>query len=74
MLFSLFSIISFYTFIELYLLIPAIIEHIFNPTAEFATPNETKAKIESHPLIVETKQVTVQCNSKLYKSFFLFTH
>ena len=49
MLFSLFLII------DLYLLIPAIIEQTFNPTAEFAIPNEKKVEIETHPVMLETK-------------------
>ena len=54
MLFPLFLI--FY----LFLLIPAVNAKTFNPTAEFVIPtetpnNETKGKIESHPLTTEMK-------------------
>ena len=45
---------------DLYLLIPAVITQIFDPTAKLAIPTETQtneanAEIETHPLTAETK-------------------
>ena len=46
--------------IDLYLLIPAVIAQIFDPIAELVIPieiwtKETKAEIETHPVIAGTK-------------------
>ena len=51
---------SFLLFIGLYFLIPAVITHIFNPTAKLAMPigaptKEAKEAFKMHPVIVETK-------------------
>ena len=52
--------IPLFLIIYLYFLIPAVIAHIFNPTAELAiligTPtNEANADIDTQPLTAETK-------------------
>ena len=60
----LFDHASFYFFsfiIDLYFIVPAVIAHIFNPTAELVIPTEirskeAKAEIEIHPLIGEAKK------------------
>ena len=46
----------FFLFIDLYVLIPAAIDQIFNPTTELVTPikipaQEAKAEIDIHPVI-----------------------
>ena len=48
----------FFLIIDLYFFIPAVIAHIFNPTAELAIPtgtpaNEANAVIETQPLTAE---------------------
>ena len=53
-------LLSFSLKIDLYLLIPAAITQIFDPTAKLAIPTETQtneanAEIETHPLTAETK-------------------
>ena len=50
----------FFLIIELYVLIPAAIAHIFNPIAELVTPigitiKEAKEEIEMHSVNVEAK-------------------
>ena len=62
--------------IDLYLLIPAVIAQIYNPTAELAIPSatptkEVNAQIKTQPLTAETK--TRKFNLKPYRYFcFLF--
>ena len=56
---STYTLITF-LIIGLYLLIPAAIAQMFNPTAELLIPigiptKEAKAEIEIHPVIVDTK-------------------
>ena len=48
----------FFLFIDSYFLIPAVITHIFTPIVEVEIPieiptEETKAEMETHPVIVE---------------------
>ena len=48
----------FLLFIDLYILIPAVVTQIFTPVAELVIPNgistkEAEAEIETHPAIVE---------------------
>ena len=50
----------FFSIIDLYLLIPAVIAQIFNPIAELVFPlgipsKEAKVEIEIHPVFVEAK-------------------
>ena len=50
----------FFSSIDSYFLIPAVIAQIFNPILELVIPigipiNEAKAEMETHPLIVEAK-------------------
>ena len=50
----------FFVITDLYLFIPAVIEQIFNPTAEFVIPigipiKEAKAEMKTHPIIVDAK-------------------
>ena len=52
----------FFLFIDLCFLISAVITQIFNPIAELVIPigiwtKEAKAEMETHPVIVEIKQV-----------------
>ena len=47
--------------IDLYVLVPAVIAQVFNPTAELVTtigisPKEAKVAIEIHTVIVEAKR------------------
>ena len=61
----------FFLFIDVYFLIPAVVKHIFNPTAEHVSPigiptKEAKGEMETHPVIV----AIYQNNSKLYKLFY----
>ena len=51
---------SFFLFIDLYVLFPAVITEIVNPTTELATPvgiitNEAKVETETEPVNVENK-------------------
>ena len=51
----------FFLIIDLYLLIPAVIAHIYNPIAELVIPirilsKEVKAEIELHPVSAEAKK------------------
>ena len=55
-----FLLFIFFLIIDLYLLIPAVIAQIFNPTANLTTPigpptNEANAEIETQPLTAEMK-------------------
>ena len=67
----------FFLIIDLYFLINAAIAKIFNPIAELAiligiTIKESKAEMETHPVIVEAKIRSVQYNLEVYKSFCVF--
>ena len=67
----------FFLIIDLYFLITAAIAKIFNPIAELAiligiTIKESKAEMETHPVIVEAKIRSVQYNLEVYKSFCVF--
>ena len=51
-------LLFFFLIIDFYFLIPRVIIHIFNTTAELTIPRrmstkERKAKIETHPVTVE---------------------
>ena len=70
---SILLLLCFYTFIELYFLIPAVITQIFNPIVELVIRigipiKEAKAEIEIHPVIVES----LQYNLELHKPFCIF--
>ena len=60
----------FFFFIELSFLIPAVIEQIFNPTAELVIPigtqnKEAKAQFEARPVIAGAKIRNLQYKLKL---------
>ena len=64
----------FCSIVDLYFLIPAAIAQILNPTARLVIPieiqiKEIKAKIESHPVIVEAKIGSNKYNLGLCKPF-----
>ena len=64
----------FFLIIVLHVLIAVVIAQIFNPVAELVIPigiptKETKAEIETRPVIVEPKIESVQYNLELYKPF-----
>ena len=68
---------SLFSIIDLYILIPAVIEQIFIPTAEFAIPtgtptNEANVEIKTQPLIKKQKQENVRINSKPYIYLYPF--
>ena len=55
-----FLLLIFFLIIDLYLLIPAVIAQIFNPTAKLTIPigpptNEANTEIETQPLTAEMK-------------------
>ena len=61
---TIFTILScfffFFLIIDLYFLVPAVIEQFFNPIAELVVPTETptkegEAEMETHQVIVELK-------------------
>ena len=52
---------------NIYLLLPEVIEQIFNPTTEIiiptgTAPNEANAENKTKPLIAESKQENIQSN------------
>ena len=70
----------FFLFIDLYFLISTVITQVFNPIADFIIPiaiptKEAKAKMETHPVIVET--AIIECSiyfKNSAKFFMLLTH
>ena len=59
----------FFLIIDFYFLISAAIAQIFDPIAEL---KKAKSEIERHPVIVEAKKESFQCNLELHKPFCAF--
>ena len=70
-------LLPFFFITDLYLLIPAVITQIFNPTAKLAIPtriatNEANGEMETQPVTIEVKITKCSVKFKFINVFLCF--